>query len=50
MGNAVLQGGRLTTSQESCFKAAKFSDMSSAFLEESRFAYAQESRFQGAKR
>ena len=50
MSNAVLKEGRLATSQESSFQAAKRSDMRSGFLQGGRFPETRESRFQGAKR
>ena len=50
MGNAVQQDGRLATFQESCFQAAKRSDMNSIILEGGRFSDAQDFRFQTADR
>ena len=50
MSNAVLQGVRLATAQESRFQAVKCSDMWSGILQESRFADSQESCFQAANR
>ena len=49
MGNAFRQGVRLANTRESHFQAAKRSDISSAILQEGRFADAEESRIQGAK-
>ena len=44
------QRGRKATSQKWRFQAAKCSNMSSAIVQEVRFADVQESRFQGSKR
>ena len=49
IGNAVLLGGRLATSQKSRFQAAKRSNMSSSILQESRFADVQVLRFEAGK-